>query len=639
MPSPPKPPALRVASLLDRLPTARRTALMVRDHVRDDVDLDRLGKLAEQIESIDPERRLAEIARRAPGDPALLDTEMTCRGLLGAQRFLRGDVDDAFAIWAAAIAEHPDAAAEVHIMRSQILSMRREYQAALADIDRAVALRPTNAGGYARRGDCLRRLHRYPEAIANYRRAAQLDRDDLSAALGLGACLFITSQLVEAASWFTQALRIAPKQAGARVGRALCHEDLGRREEALADLDAAILLETNDAEAYRARARCRPEDQHAEIFSDLSRAIELDPSNALAWAARARKQLTRGALEQAVADATQAIALDPAAATVHFVRGIARQNGGDLAGARDDYRAAAKLDPMETTFRTALALVHQALDDEEGVRADLRALIAIAPTNPEVRAMEARWLAEDGEHARALDQFDAALALGGGASDEESAALHHERADCLRELDRTAEAAEAEERAVELDPKKALYWGWLGNYRSRLEEQKHLAEAACTRAVEVEPESAWGWFNRGLHYAHEERWAEAIDDFDRAIALQPELGVLYLQRGMARWRGSDEAADARAAVLDYTRAIELGADEGDALRWRAEALAFLDDHHAALADAERVLALDPSCGESMHMRARCKEALGDAAGAREDLERAAAMGWEHAAEELRQAGG
>jgi tetratricopeptide (TPR) repeat protein len=638
MPEQPKPSDSRVLSLLDRLPASRRAVVALRGQLRDDVDLQRLGDLARQLEELDPAEQLAAIDRAPPDTPSLVETKMACCAMLGAQRFLRGDAEGAFATWAASIEEHPEAAAEVHIMRSQILSMRGDYDDALADLDRAVALRPTHAGGYARRGDCLRRLDREPEAIANYRRAAQLDHDDLSAAMGLGACLYGADELAEAASWFTQAIRIAPKLAEARASRALCLEELDRTEEALADLDVAVALDPDDPGAYHIRARCRPRDQHAEALADLARAIELEPGSAPLWAARARKHLVADALDEAIADATQALALDPTMHTTHFVRGVARQCGGDLAGARDDYAAAAKLDPMELTYRTSLVVVHEKLGDREGLRADLQRAVAIAPTHPGVRAEEARALAREGEHARALEHFDAAMALGGAPTEVEQAALHHQRADCLRALDRLAEAAEDEARAVELDPSKAIYWSWLGNYRSKIEGQEHLAEEALSRAVQIAPEDAVSWFNLALYHAGLERWEEAVADLDRTLALETRVGLIYFQRGKARWQASDEDEDTRAAILDYTRAVELGADEAEILTWRAEAYVCLDEHQAALADAERVLALDPDCGEAMHMRARCKKASGDAAGAQEDLERAAEMGWEDAIEELGSAG-
>src|SRR5262249_28346730 len=47
------------------------------------------------------------------------------------------------------------------------------------------------------------------------------------------------------------------------------------------------------------------------------------------------------------------------------------------------------------------------------------------------------------------------------------------------------------------------------------------AEAAFARVVELDPGWTRAWYDRGLCRAHQQRWAEAVDDFGRVLAEWP----------------------------------------------------------------------------------------------------------------------
>lgn len=75
----------------------------------------------------------------------------------------------------------------------------------------------------------------------------------------------------------------------------------------------------------------------------------------------------------------------------------------------------------------------------------------------------------------------------------------------------------------------------------------------CTRAVQLQPEFARAYVNRGMSLRRFGRFAPAIVDYSKAIALEPELVPAYGNRGYARYRlGAFESAS-----TDYEKAIEL----------------------------------------------------------------------------------
>ena len=87
---------------------------------------------------------------------------------------------------------------------------------------------------------------------------------------------------------------------------------------------------------------------------------------------------------------------------------------------------------------------------------------------------------------------------------------------------------------------------------------------------------------------------KAIADISAAIDLQPELGPLWRERGLAKLR----AGDATGAAADLGHAIDV--DNRDFLAWTTLSLALEHQGNmpAALAAWQRVLAIDPHAADA-----------------------------------------
>jgi Tfp pilus assembly protein PilF len=72
--------------------------------------------------------------------------------------------------------------------------------------------------------------------------------------------------------------------------------------------------------------------------------------------------------------------------------------------------------------------------------------------------------------------------------------------------------------------------------------------------VALAPESAWCIYNRGLALLKAGRAEQAIKDFDRALAIDPQFGIAYVGRATAH----QEAGHAAEAEADLHKAAELG---------------------------------------------------------------------------------
>jgi tetratricopeptide (TPR) repeat protein len=101
-------------------------------------------------------------------------------------------------------------------------------------------------------------------------------------------------------------------------------------------------------------------------------------------------------------------------------------------------------------------------------------------------------------------------------------------------------------------PHKAMHYSLRGLARSRLGD---FAEAIADfdQAVALEPDDAMSYVGRGAVRSVRGDWAGAIADFDQAIALNPDNAEAYRRRAMARNAQGDRAG----AIADWEHSVIL----------------------------------------------------------------------------------
>ncbi|MEV6169338.1 tetratricopeptide repeat protein [Streptomyces sp. NPDC051954] len=251
-----------------------------------------------------------------------------------------------------------------------------------------------------------------------------------------------------------------------------------------------------------------------------------------------------------------------------------------------------------------------------------------------------------GRHARALIEFDRALALDPGL-----AAAYHGRGYARAQEGDYAAAVADLSRADELAPGKATtlmlrgeYQRLLGDYEASVRDldqaigihgtrafawasrgaAKHslgeldAAAADLDRALELDPEYVWAWVRRARVRRSRRDHARRLSDLDRAVALSPDSPWLYCERGdaLTASRRFEEA------IADFDRAIELDDEYASAYASRGACRATMGHHGEALTDLDRSLELAPDYGWALCQRAMLHLQLGHGDSALADLDRA-----------------
>jgi tetratricopeptide (TPR) repeat protein len=143
-----------------------------------------------------------------------------------------------------AIAHDPDDF-RLYLEHADVMQQAKQYDLALADLDRAVALAPTESDTWNNRGGIR----------------------------------YLLGDFAGTYSDLTKCIELAPNVARTYGNRAMCLVQLGRTQDALSDLDCAIQLDTDTPDYYYFRGSLLRQRGHfAPALQDLNQAIEINPA-------------------------------------------------------------------------------------------------------------------------------------------------------------------------------------------------------------------------------------------------------------------------------------------------------------------------------------------------------------------------
>lgn len=130
-----------------------------------------------------------------------------------------------------------------------------------------------------------------------------------------------------------------------------------------------------------------------------------------------------------------------------------------------------------------------------------------------------------------------------------------------------------------------------GTRANALISNNHLGEALedYKRAIEINPSEAVTYLNRSLLYIKMNNYSGAINDLDTAIKLQPNSAVMYAKRGLAKYTSQDSYG----ALHDINQAIKLNKNMTEAYNLRAILRFSLSDYQGSKSDFDRAIKLHP----------------------------------------------
>jgi tetratricopeptide (TPR) repeat protein len=191
-----------------------------------------------------------------------------------------------------------------------------------------------------------------------------------------------------------------------------------------------------------------------------------------------------------------------------------------------------------------------------------------------------------------LDDPDAALSDLARAIelDPELDWAYHQRAKLYVDLEDMDAAMADLEQAISINPNEAEYYAELGKIYDWPIQDYVNSIAYFTKALELEPDTAWYYAMRAHGRSGLGEWDAAFADINQAIILDPNDPWFFELRGDFH----REAWQLHEAVSDYSISIELDPDNADLYKKRGGIyLHHLNEFDKALADYDRAIDLDP----------------------------------------------
>jgi len=119
-------------------------------------------------------------------------------------------------------------------------------------------------------------------------------------------------------------------------------------------------------------------------------------------------------------------------------------------------------------------------------------------------------------------------------------------------------------------------------------QQYELAIHSCSKSIEIDPNYATAYFQRGYAYMNIQKYDQAISDFTKDIELIPVATRSYINRGKVY----TDLNKYDLAIADFTKSIEI--NSADKRAWMDRGLAYISQGKIdlAIADCEKAIKLD-----------------------------------------------
>src|SRR3972149_3776900 len=249
----------------------------------------------------------------------------------GNQYSLKKEYDNAIENYNKAIVLNPDDA-YIYTRRGIAYYDKGQYDKAIEDFSKAIALNPNDDSAYSYRGMAYHKQGQYTKESEDYKRA--------NALIESSGFSFYDRDIEK----YSQVITLNPKDAKAYTKRGNAYLIKRQYDRAIEDLNKAITLDPNYDRAYYIRGRSyNDKGQYDRAIADYTKAIALHPNSAVAYYYRGVAYRIKRQYDRAIADFNKTIALEPIFAFAYYQRGIAYNDKGQHDRAISDFQKACDL--------------------------------------------------------------------------------------------------------------------------------------------------------------------------------------------------------------------------------------------------------------------------------------------------------
>ncbi|WNZ44685.1 tetratricopeptide repeat protein [Leptolyngbya boryana CZ1] len=440
-----------------------------------------------------------------------------------------GKNEEAVLAYNEALKQKPDQATALN-NRGKTLNDLGRYEEALLNLERAVELEPNYSYAWNNQGVSLLNLGRYREALQCFDQSIELS-PGYSVPKNNRKTALEKLLLLEKLEYYNELLANS-SNAEAWFEKGLVLRDLQRYDEAIEAYDKAIAArsdsEPTSQEWFQKGYALDESGHHEAAILAYDKALEINPDDQGSLNNRGSSLNSLGRYGEALEALDKAIRLNPDDRYAWNNRGWALFNLGNYLEALNNLDYSLKIDPNYSSPKTRRETVFEKLSlDEKKVYYTER--LKQNPDDFSILLSYANTLQDTSDYESAISVYGKALEVSPNNHEAQ-----HNYGFSLKQLGRYQEALLVLNRAVKSDANCATAWQCRGDVLGKL-NQHNAAISDYSKSLELHL-SAHVLASRGYSLNEQERYEEALEDFDQTIELDSDDHITWNNRGWSLLR-------------------------------------------------------------------------------------------------------
>ncbi|QOI98135.1 MAG: tetratricopeptide repeat protein [Flammeovirgaceae bacterium] len=308
------------------------------------------------------------------------------------------------------------------------------YEKAISQVTRSIFLNAVNTEAYTLRAACKEQLKDYKGALTDLNTVLEIDPDNYEVLFKRATIRYQVNQPEFARQDFIRLLTLPTSETNTVFYRQSAHRpgtdqivtaqsrlrsqlfsylglidlQLNNCKAAIAWLDSAIAITSEDADFYLNRFLAKKQCGEENFVDDLQTALRFNPDHALAkhhWALLEinADDVTREKLF------TDAIAADSLLLYPYLQRGLHRMKNKDYKGALADYERALKIKEDDPEIWLNHGLLKEKLSDMQGAYSDYSRAIELQEDYVQAWLNRGNLLAQQKKYSEAVEDYSVAL--------------------------------------------------------------------------------------------------------------------------------------------------------------------------------------------------------------------------------------
>ena len=495
--------------------------------------------------------------------------------------------------------------AQPYFMRAIAKLNLEDYLGAEEDATAAIERNPFIADAYEVRGVARQNRGKAQGAVEDYDSALKLVTKNRGLLFNKALAQQEMKQYDSARVSLNLLLTQFPNFENGYIGRARLNMLDGDTVAALKDIDHALSLNKNLANAYLLRAdiAMNGKKDYEAAKNDISEAIRLLPREAGLYVNRAFTRYHLDDYSGALADYDYAIQLDPLGAPAIYNRGLLRMEVRDNDNAIKDFSRALELDPTDYRSLYNRAVLYSDKKDIPHAMADVNKLIEAFPELPEALYMRSNLHRMAGQMGPAEKDYKQALKMAKALPSpspvtQKGPTTVETEATQTKDKKNKGNAAGDKEAEERLTPEAvARRFTALRTVENNIEVEEEYNNKNIrgrvqdrTRRIELEPLFTLSYYTSPTELRPTTYYLKEIDDVNSTRQL----------RFMVQLTNADIAPSADEQIAKHFRSVEyynsyLATHTPRAIDYFGRAMDFmaLRDYASALADLERAIENTP----------------------------------------------